>query len=98
MADSEEKIHSFKAARAKWDNKSGKKKSARREQEKKLEKIVDKRMLRATGRTEIFSFRCSDELKEICKRVAKNQGLTIAEWMELTLRAAVEAEEDNANA
>jgi hypothetical protein len=42
----------------------------------------DGRTLRVSGRTEQFNWKCLPKLKAACVEAAKDDGVTIAEWME----------------
>jgi hypothetical protein len=55
-------------------------------------KVGDRRALRATGRDQLFNFRARDGLHAECKTAASKKGLKLAEWMEMHLEAALEAE------
>jgi predicted HicB family RNase H-like nuclease len=82
-------IASFREARAKWAEKLNSSKDARKERHKKLTDAVDGRSLRKTGRTEQFNFRCSEGLKAKATLAAREAGITLAEWMELAVEAAI---------
>ena len=69
-------------ARKKWKQKFDTKKSPRKKRHQKLTDSVDRRSLRATGRTEQFNFRCSEGLKRRAQKAAKSEGITLARWME----------------
>jgi hypothetical protein len=56
-------------------------------------KRVNSRLLRATGRDQLFTFRVREDLIKRCKEVAKERGDKIAAWMEAVLEAAIEAHE-----
>jgi hypothetical protein len=65
----------------------------RRATEKKQHKAVgDRRALRHTGRDALFNFRAHGGLHAACKAAAAAKGLKLAEWMELHLVVALEAE------
>ena len=95
MSDDGE-IHSFEEARRKWAAKLDTKKAGRQSRQKQLVDVVDRRSLRATGRTEQFNFRCRPGLKAEVQDAANKVGITLAEWMERTLEAAALKEADNA--
>lgn len=80
------------AARAKFASKFNGNKTARKERAKRQSAAVDRRALRDAGRDAIFSFRCRSDLQEACKGIAKRKGMSIAEWMESVLQAAIEME------
>src|SRR5947209_3256833 len=56
-------------------------------------KRVNSRLLRATGRDQLFTFRVREDLIKRCKEVAKERGEKIAAWMEAAIEAAIEAHE-----
>jgi hypothetical protein len=91
MSDDTE-IHSFAAARKKWAAKVDGGKDARRVRHEKLTDAVDGRSLRATGRTAQFNFRCSEGLKAKATAAAREAGITLAEWMERAVDAAIAAQ------
>jgi predicted HicB family RNase H-like nuclease len=64
---------------------------ARKQKEKKIRAAVDGRSLRGTGRTEQFNFKCREEIKRRAVEAARADGITIAEWMERAIEAAVKA-------
>lgn len=64
-------------------------KKARKDREKKLKDTVDRRSLRATGRTAQFNFKCHPSLKERAYEAAKAERLPISEWMENAVLAAL---------
>ena len=80
----------FAKARAKWANRGfSPSPKARKAREKQIRSTVDGRTLRVTGRTEQFNFKCTPELKKEVVERAKAEGITIAEWIEWALEAAV---------
>lgn len=84
----EPEAYDMTAARKLWEEKKlGKKKSDRKAKRKKLVESVDKRSLRATGRTEQFNFRTSTEIGTKARAAARAAGMTIAEWMEQAVAA-----------
>lgn len=64
----------------------------RKQGEAEIRKVVDGRTLRATGRTAQFNFRSRAELKTAVQEAAKANGMTVAEWMEHAIEAALPAE------
>lgn len=71
----------------------GRNRETRRAVEKSQQKkIGDKRALRQTGRDALFNFRAHGELHKVCKEAAAAKGMKLAEWMEMHLVAALEAE------
>ena len=54
-----------------------------------MAEAVDKRSLRATGRTEQFNFKTLPGLKERAQKAAEAAGIPLALWMENTLLAAL---------
>jgi len=65
------------------------KKAERRQRELKARSVVDGRSLRATGRTAQFNFKCTPEIKSLVHETAETEGLTVAEWMERAVQAAL---------
>jgi uncharacterized protein (DUF1778 family) len=61
----------------------------RKQGEAEIRKVVDGRSLRATGRTAQFNFRSRADLKGAVQEAAKANGMTVAEWMELAIEAAL---------
>ncbi len=69
--------------------------SARATRERSQRKqVVKKARLRRTGREVLWTFRCNPDLVERCKLNAKRNDMSIAEWMEQVLEAALAAEEE----
>lgn len=64
----------------------------RKQGEAEIRKVVDGRSLRTTGRTAQFNFRSRAELKSAVQDAAKANGMTVAEWMEHAIEAALPAE------
>ena len=64
-------------------------KAERKEKEKKARSVVDGRSLRATGRTAQFNFKCTPEIKALVHETADSESLTVAEWMERAVLAAL---------
>jgi hypothetical protein len=84
----EQEAYDMTAARKLWEAKKiGKKKSDRKAKRKQLADAVDKRSLRATGRTEQFNFRTTAEMGTKVREAAKAAGMPIAEWMEKAVAA-----------
>ncbi|MCV0371745.1 hypothetical protein [Filomicrobium sp.] len=54
-----------------------------------VSRAKDGRSLRATGRTEQFNFKSTPGLKKQAQAAAQKQGLTLAEWMENAVKAAL---------
>jgi hypothetical protein len=65
------------------------KKAERRQRELKARSMVDGRSLRATGRTAQFNFKCLPEIKSLIHETAGSEGVTVAEWMERAMLAAL---------
>lgn len=63
---------------------AGERKRAERAQKKRA---VDRHLLRRTGRTELFPFRCNPELIKRVKDAAKKERIAIAAWMEDAMEA-----------
>jgi len=55
---------------------------ARKDREKAIRKAVDGRSLTATGRVIQFNFKCTPDVKALALEAAKEEGITIAEWLE----------------
>jgi predicted HicB family RNase H-like nuclease len=85
----EDEAYDMAAARKLWESKKvgGKKKADRKAKRKELVASVDKRSLRATGRTDQFNFRTTPEMKAKAQEAAKDSGMSIAEWMEEAVAA-----------
>jgi len=64
---------------------------ARKQKEQKIRSAVDGRTLKVTGRTEQFNFKAREGLKHSVNEAAKAEGITIAEWMERAIEAALKA-------
>jgi predicted HicB family RNase H-like nuclease len=80
----------FEQARQRW-TKKGLQASpkARKAREQQLRSTVDGRTLRTTGRTAQFNFKCRPDIKTNAVEAAKEDGLTIAEWLEAAIEAAL---------
>jgi predicted HicB family RNase H-like nuclease len=84
----EDEAYDMDQARKSWEEKKATRtKADRKKQRKKLVAAVDKRSLRATGRTEQFNFRTTEEIGAKARAAAKAAGITIAEWMEEAVAA-----------
>jgi predicted HicB family RNase H-like nuclease len=85
----ESTAHSILAARAIWRSKgaAGTGKKARKSRRKQIAESVDRRSLKATGRTEQFNFRAREGLKERAQEAAEAAGIPLAEWMEQAVEA-----------
>lgn len=79
----------FTSARQSWKGFDSTPK-AKRSREKKVSETVNKRSLRATGRTAIFSFRARENLIDEFKRYAQKREMSIAELMESLMMAAID--------
>ena len=55
----------------------------RRKIQKHLSEGVERRSLRASGRGGQLNIRCREETKATAQRLAKEQGLTMADWFEV---------------
>jgi hypothetical protein len=64
-------------------------KKERKKREKQVRSTVDGRTLKVTGRTEQFNFKAREDIKRRVVEAAESEGITIAEWMERTLEAAL---------
>ena len=60
---------------------------------KRIRAAVDGRSLRGTGRSEQFNFKCREEIKRCAIEAARADGITIAEWMERAIEAALKTPE-----
>jgi hypothetical protein len=67
--------------------------NARKKKEKQIRSAVDGRTLKVTGRTEQFNFKSREGLKRRVSEAAADEGVTIAEWMERAVEAALKARE-----
>lgn len=84
----EDEAYDMDLARKAWEAKKvTRKKSDRKAQRKKLAAAVDKRSLRATGRTDQFNFRTTPEIGTKARAAARAAEMTIAEWMEEAVAA-----------
>jgi hypothetical protein len=88
----ESEIFDFGPARAKWASKLDGSKAARKARHVALTSI-DRRALRVTGGTAQLNFRCREDLKARVTEAASQEGVSIAEWMERVLEAALPAPE-----
>jgi hypothetical protein len=79
----------IKEARAKLVDRHDNRKAARKTRQKKLNDSVDRRSLRASGRTEQFNFKSSPGLKKRAQEAPASEGITLAEWMERAVEAAL---------
>jgi hypothetical protein len=95
----EGEAYDMAAARKLWElKKVGKKKSDRKAQRKRLADAVDKRSLRATGRTAQFNFRTTAEIGAKAREAAKAAGMPIAEWMEKAVEAYLAQSQEESGA
>ena len=58
--------------------------------EDQLKASIDKRRLRRTGRTELWSFRTRPDLKKRAYELAKEKDMLISEFMQNALEAYIE--------
>lgn len=65
------------------------KKAARKQREKKARSVADGRSLKAKGRTEQLNVKVRPDIKQALAEFAEGEGITIADWMEQTLEAAL---------
>ena len=65
------------------------KKAERKQREKKARSIVDGRTLKAKGRSEQLNVKVRPEIKQAIAACVEAEGLTIADWLEATLEAAL---------
>jgi len=87
----------MEAARAKLRPKVDQSKRGRQSRQRKIARSVsasarDGRSLRTTGRTSQFNFKALPGLKPAAQKAAAAAGLTLAEWMETAVNAALEAQ------
>ncbi|RTL64654.1 MAG: hypothetical protein EKK41_21210 [Hyphomicrobiales bacterium] len=85
----------WEAARAKLRPQIDQSKRGRQQRQRKISQSVspaarDGRSLRATGRTAQFNFKARPELKLAAQAAADKAGMTLAEWMEMAVNAAIE--------
>jgi predicted HicB family RNase H-like nuclease len=89
----------IREARKLWAQKSEPPdKKARKNKRKQIADTVDKRSLRATGRTEQFNFRASPEMIAKVMDAAASAGVPIAEWMEDAVAAYLVGPRGDGNA
>jgi hypothetical protein len=91
----------MQAARAKLAPLYDNSKKARQSRQKRIAKAIDRsatdgRSLRSTGRTAQFNFKALPELKPAAQRAAERAGMTLAEWMEMAVQAALGGDKFNA--
>jgi hypothetical protein len=85
----EDEDWSWAEARKKLTPKLDNRKAARKKRQKRLADSVDRRSLRASGRTEQFNFKSTPGLKARAQEAAVRKGITLAEWMERAVEAAL---------
>lgn len=92
----ETEVFSMNRMRKKWasgrksaDGTTLKVAAQRKQDEADIRKVVDGRSLRKTGRTAQFNFRARDDLKKAAQEAAKADGISLAEWMEAAIEAAL---------
>ena len=68
---------------------SSPKKTERKQREKKARSVVDGRTLKAKGRTEQLNVKVRPDIKQALADLVEGEGITIADWMERTLEAAL---------
>jgi hypothetical protein len=80
----EDEAFSIQKAREIWIAKGGdtRGKKARQKKRQKIAGTVDKRSLRATGRTEQFNFRTDPETAGRIREAAASADMSIVDWME----------------
>jgi hypothetical protein len=64
---------------------------ARKVKEAKIRSAVDRRSLRATGRTEQFNFKAREGLKQRVADAAAQDGITMGEWLERLIEGALDS-------
>ena len=85
-------IFSMKDVKAKFGPLVDDKRKSRKQRQKVISKAADGRSSRATGRTEQFNFRSVPGLKERAQEAAAQNGMSLAEWMEIAVEAALAKE------
>lgn len=85
----------FDAVRQKWANRVTQSPKARKAREKQIRATVDGRSLRATGRTAQFNFKCAPDIKALVHKAVEREGVTVAEWMERAMQAALGLDGEN---
>lgn len=92
-ADEKAPIFDMKAAAAKFGAAVDNTRRARKVRHSVVSSATDRRSLRATGRTDQFNFKSVPGLKKRAQEAATAEGITLAEWMERAVTAALEAAE-----
>jgi hypothetical protein len=64
-------------------------KAARKQREKQVRSTVDGRTLRAKGRTAQLNVKVAPEIKQAVSEHCEREGVSVADWMESALRAAL---------
>jgi predicted HicB family RNase H-like nuclease len=64
-------------------------KTERKQPEKQVRAAADGRSLRAKGRTAQLNVKVAPELKQALNAHCEREGVSVADWMEGTLRAAL---------
>lgn len=82
-------IFNMAEAVAKFAPKVDNSRKARKSRHKTVSNATDGRSLRASGRTAQFNFKALPELKPAAQQAAREAGLTLAEWMEAAVNAAL---------
>jgi hypothetical protein len=90
---SEEPIFDMAAARRKFNASFDNSRSARKRREVSVASVIDRRSLRATGRTEQFNFRARVGLKDAVQAAAQQAGIPVAEWMERAAEGLLNAQD-----
>ena len=65
------------------------KKAERKQRERKAHAIADGRSLRAKGRSEQLNVKVRPDIKQALAAKVEAEGITIADWIERTLEAAL---------
>lgn len=84
----------MQAARERLKPKLDGSKKGRQSRQRKISQAVnpiakDGRSLRASGRTAQFNFKALPGLREAAQKAAEREGITLAEWMENAVKAAL---------
>jgi hypothetical protein len=82
-------IFDMAAAKAKFGAIVDSSRKGRKTRQKAVASATDGRSLRARGRTEQFNFKSTPGLKKRAQEAAAAQGITLAEWMEHAVEAAL---------
>jgi hypothetical protein len=76
-------------AKALWNSKIDSSKSARQKRRRKVYRLQDGRSLNASGRTELFNFRASPEIRDLLKKHVGRGKISL--WLEAAIVAKLMA-------